>query len=64
MDQNKKENFPYSGEMNRGVYVDPKLLSPVEKEKYDEGYKRNGFNQYVSDMISIRRRMPDVRDPQ
>ena len=42
------------------------VLSPVkeERKKYDEGWQNNAFNQYVSDMISLRRSLADLRDPE
>ena len=38
-------------------------LSPEERIKYDDGWKNNAFNQYVSDMISVHRSLADYRDP-
>ena len=49
--------------MGRPVKLDEKLLSPEEKKKYDKGWEDNGFNQYVSDMISAHRTLADFRDP-
>lgn len=49
------------GEMGKPVVL-PKDLDPEVKKKVDEGWKNNAFNQYVSDMISVHRTLPDPRD--
>lgn len=40
----------------------PKDLSPDIQKLVDEGYERNQFNQYISDLIGLRRELPDMRD--
>ncbi|CAF0988044.1 unnamed protein product [Rotaria sp. Silwood1] len=52
------------GEMGNAVRIDKDKLSKEEKQKYDDGWKNNAFNQYVSDMISLRRNLADIRDPE
>ncbi|XP_064089608.1 putative polypeptide N-acetylgalactosaminyltransferase 9 isoform X5 [Macrobrachium nipponense] len=49
------------GEMGKPVVL-PKDLDPETKKLVDEGWKNNAFNQYVSDMISVHRTLPDPRD--
>uniref|UniRef100_A0A2M3YZD5 Polypeptide N-acetylgalactosaminyltransferase n=1 Tax=Anopheles braziliensis TaxID=58242 RepID=A0A2M3YZD5_9DIPT len=49
------------GELGKPVIL-PKDLSPEVKKLVDEGWAKNAFNQYVADMISIRRTLPDPRD--
>ncbi|KFB51145.1 hypothetical protein ZHAS_00019294 [Anopheles sinensis] len=49
------------GELGKPVIL-PKELSPEVKKLVDEGWTKNAFNQYVADMISIRRSLPDPRD--
>ncbi|XP_065560666.1 putative polypeptide N-acetylgalactosaminyltransferase 9 isoform X2 [Artemia franciscana] len=49
------------GELGKAVVL-PKDLTPDQKKLVDEGWSKNAFNQYVSDMISIHRTLPDVRD--
>jgi hypothetical protein len=52
------------GEMGNAVKIDKEKLSNEEQQKYDDGWKNNAFNQYVSDMISLRRSLADIRDPE
>lgn len=51
------------GEFGNPVHIDRRKLSPEQQKRYDELFKRNSFNQYASDMISIHRRLPDIRNP-
>lgn len=53
------DNAP--GELGKAVIL-PKNLSDEAKQAVSEGWKKNAFNQYVSDLISIRRKLPDPRD--
>lgn len=39
----------------------PSNMSREQKMRYDIGWQNNAFNQYVSDMISLRRGLPDMR---
>jgi polypeptide N-acetylgalactosaminyltransferase len=52
------------GEMGNPVRIDKDKLSKEERKKYDDGWTNNAFNQYVSDMISLRRSLADIRDPE
>ena len=52
------------GEMGNAVRIDKEKLSKEERKKYDDGWQNNAFNQYVSDMISLRRNLADIRDPE
>ena len=54
-----KDNGP--GELGKPVVLD-KDLDPETKAKVDKGWQDNAFNQYVSDMISLHRNLPDPRD--
>jgi polypeptide N-acetylgalactosaminyltransferase len=47
------------GEMGRPVRIENP--DPETKRKLDEGWQKNAFNQYVSDMISVHRSLPDHR---
>ncbi|XP_046328020.1 polypeptide N-acetylgalactosaminyltransferase 13-like [Haliotis rufescens] len=49
------------GEFGRAVQVHVESLSKEEKIKMEEGFNRTGFNLHVSDLISLRRRVPDLR---
>ncbi len=48
------------GELGKPVKIDNP--DKETKRKIDEGWKNNAFNQYVSDMISVHRSLPDPRD--
>uniref|UniRef100_A0A1Q3G2S0 Polypeptide N-acetylgalactosaminyltransferase n=1 Tax=Culex tarsalis TaxID=7177 RepID=A0A1Q3G2S0_CULTA len=50
------------GAMGKPVIL-PKDMSPEMKKAVDDGWAKNAFNQYAADMISIRRSLPDPRDP-
>ena len=54
------ENAP--GEWGEGVTAGKGRLSKEERKKYDDLYKKNSFSQYVSDMISVHRRLKDTRN--
>ena len=49
------------GEDGKPVVL-PKTLTAEKQKLVDKGWKDNAFNQYVSDMISPHRTLPDVRD--
>lgn len=44
--------------------IKEKDLSPTELIKFKEGQKNNAFNEYASSLISVRRYLPDIRDPE
>lgn len=54
--------FLYSGEHGAAYEIERLFLSPKEQEEYDVGWKNNAFNQFASDRISVRRRLPDYRE--
>lgn len=49
------------GEMGKAVVL-PTNLSVEVKKLVDRGWAKNAFNQYASDLISIKRTLPDPRD--
>lgn len=49
------------GEMGRPVVL-PSNISQEIKKLVSEGWSKNAFNQYVSDLISVHRSLPDPRD--
>ncbi|EGI60093.1 Putative polypeptide N-acetylgalactosaminyltransferase 9 [Acromyrmex echinatior] len=49
------------GEMGRPVIL-PANMSAQTKKLVDDGWLNNAFNQYVSDLISVHRSLPDPRD--
>ena len=60
---NGKQDLNGPGEMGKPFEVNKEKLTPEERRKYDEGFQKNAFNGYVSDLISVHRSLPDVRDP-
>lgn len=57
------DNSPDSpGELGRPVVL-PTNMSAEMKRAVDEGWLKNAFNQYASDLISVHRGLPDPRDP-
>ncbi|KAJ8669981.1 hypothetical protein QAD02_001240, partial [Eretmocerus hayati] len=50
------------GEKGRPVHL-PTNLTAETKKLVDDGWLNNAFNQYVSDLISVHRSLPDPRDP-
>ena len=52
----------FEGELGRPVVIEKDKLSPEQRKLYDKGWQQNAFNQYASDMISLHRSLPDVRD--
>jgi hypothetical protein len=50
------------GEYGKATNINVKSLNSEEKLKYDTGWKNYEFNQYLSDMISVHRNLPDIRD--
>lgn len=49
------------GEMGRPVVL-PTNMSIEMKKIVDDGWQKNAFNQYSSDLISVHRTLPDPRD--
>ncbi|XP_016993179.2 putative polypeptide N-acetylgalactosaminyltransferase 9 isoform X1 [Drosophila takahashii] len=49
------------GELGKAVRL-PKEMSEEMKKAVDDGWTKNAFNQYVSDLISVHRTLPDPRD--
>uniref|UniRef100_A0A1B6E8D1 Polypeptide N-acetylgalactosaminyltransferase n=1 Tax=Clastoptera arizonana TaxID=38151 RepID=A0A1B6E8D1_9HEMI len=52
---------PLYGEMGKPVVLPANMTEEVKK-LVDEGWSKNAFNQYVSDLISLHRKLPDPRD--
>jgi polypeptide N-acetylgalactosaminyltransferase len=50
------------GEMGNPVKIKDQELTSDQRIQYDKLFKLNAFNQYASDMISLHRRLVDVRN--
>lgn len=50
------------GENGKAIDIDKEKLSPEDREKYDNGFQNNAFNEFASKMMSLHRSLPDVRD--
>lgn len=55
-------SYGQPGESGLEVSITKEKLSVPERQKFDEGFVNNAFNQYASDLISLHRTLPDVRD--
>jgi polypeptide N-acetylgalactosaminyltransferase len=53
----------FVGEGGRDVFINESALSPEEHQKYMDGERKNSFNEYASNKISVHRSLPDTRDP-
>ncbi|XP_074658769.1 polypeptide N-acetylgalactosaminyltransferase 5-like isoform X2 [Tubulanus polymorphus] len=64
IDESKKttRNLSAPGEMGKPVVIDKEKLNPTERARFDRLWKENAFNGYASEMISLHRSLPDVRD--
>ena len=60
-DPDEDSHSPQYGEMGKPVVLPSNLTADVKK-LVDEGWQKNAFNQYVSDLISVHRKLPDPRD--
>ncbi|CAK9300067.1 unnamed protein product [Gordionus sp. m RMFG-2023] len=56
------ETMDPKGYGDNGEAVVFKKLNPEQQKEMDEGWQNNAFNQYVSDRISLHRKLPEVRD--
>ena len=54
-------SYIVTGEKGAAVKIDKEQLTEEQRLVYDKGWKKNAFNQYVSDMISLHRTLPDPR---
>ncbi|KHJ47033.1 hypothetical protein D918_02578 [Trichuris suis] len=50
------------GERGAAVKIKVEDLTAEQKKLYDDGWQKNAFNQYASDMISLHRKLPPLLD--
>lgn len=50
------------GENGEAVTINKNKLSAENATIFDSGWQNNAFNQFASDMISLHRSLPDIRD--
>ncbi|XP_061192693.1 polypeptide N-acetylgalactosaminyltransferase 5-like [Saccostrea echinata] len=58
----QRYNLSAPGQFGKGMSVNKALLTDKERQVYEEGYKKNGFNQFVSDQIPLDRYVGDVKN--
>ena len=51
------------GDNGSAVVLNTDQLSAEAKTAIEDGWNKYGHNEYVNHMISLRRTLPDVRDP-
>lgn len=49
------------GDMGQPVKIEEPIHPDIRKQ-IDEGWSMQGLNQYASDLVSVFRRLPDIRD--
>ncbi len=47
--------------MGAELVIKKETLDEAEKKKFDEGWQKNAYNQYVSDLIPLNRSLADIR---
>lgn len=50
-----------NGANAKGMKIEDKKLPPEEKDKYDQGWNKYAFNNYVSTLMPLNRSIPDIR---
>jgi len=57
------ENIKKYGANGQATNIDDKKLSKEEKAKFDEGWTKYAFNNYISNLLPLNRSLPDIRIP-
>ncbi|XP_055959208.1 polypeptide N-acetylgalactosaminyltransferase 5 [Patella vulgata] len=52
------------GEMGEPIILGPRNLTRVEAKKMDHGFAQHAINEYVGNLVSVRRKIPDARTPE
>lgn len=56
-------NYLTKGANGQATNIDDKKLSKEEKVKFDEGWTKYAFNNYISNLLPLNRSLPDIRIP-
>ena len=51
------------GENGQGTTIDEKSLTKEDKDRFDDGWKKYAFNNYLSTLLPLNRSLPDIRLP-
>ncbi|XP_046350002.2 polypeptide N-acetylgalactosaminyltransferase 1-like [Haliotis rufescens] len=54
-------NITNAGDGGKAFKIDPQRLPPEEQMKYETAFRKNAMNEYVSNIIGVRRRLRDPR---
>merc|ERR1719282_2092845 len=56
------QNAEGPGEMGKPHHVNKSAVDEETQKRIDKGWLNNAYNEYVSDLISVHRSLPDLRD--
>lgn len=62
--RNHKFVFSFTGKYGGPVNINVASMTEEQKKQYYLGWQNNRFNQFVSDLIPLNRKLDDVREPE